>query len=112
MIKEVTVTKFIAFDGTEFPTREEAELHERERPTQRLSGLKPEEIEAALMRTDPDLADVFEEFGNEIAKRRRASGELRRVTKARREAMDATKSPAMKSAEGAAEDLRAAGHMV
>ena len=93
MIKEVTITRFVAFDGSEHVTRELAEDHELKNPQNRLANLSPQEISAAISREDPDLADVFERVGRMCAEKRRAFGDLRRITKARRDAMESAQAP-------------------
>ena len=72
---------FEAFDGRQFADREECAAYEATNVIHKLAGLTVQQIEAALMREDTDLADALEEIGNRCAKARRAAGELRRQPK-------------------------------
>ena len=76
-----TVETFYAFDDTPFTTQEACEKYEAENFAKRLVGLTEEEVQAALTRTDPDLAEAFEKAGNTIGKLRREAGEFKRNVK-------------------------------
>jgi hypothetical protein len=75
------ITKFEAFDGEVFPTQEECLAHEASCVQMRLIGLTGDQIEAAIKREDPELANAIEAVGVKIARARRESGELRRARK-------------------------------
>lgn len=73
-----TVQQYLAFDGKAFPTAAECEAYEGDRMIKRLIGLKPDQIKAALIRENLELADALEMFGSRIGRLRRESGEMRR----------------------------------
>ena len=73
-----TITKFESFDGQVFDTETECRTHEAARAHQRLAGLTPEQVEAAIARTDLELADAFEIVGAKITRLRLDSGERKR----------------------------------
>jgi hypothetical protein len=77
-MKEVTKTVFVAFDETEYLTREECADYEANIWWRRLVGLTESDITAALARENAELADALEKAGQRIAQKRRESGELRR----------------------------------
>ena len=69
---------FEAEDGTTFATAAECKRYEEiESLVDLLSGLTVENVGAAFDRADP-IADAFERAGAIIAKKRRASGKLKR----------------------------------
>jgi ABC-type taurine transport system substrate-binding protein len=82
--------KFLAFDGKVFETVEECAAHEAAKPEARVVGLTPEQVAAALARTDIDLADAFEAIGSKIARARRESGDLKRTRKGNNPVGDVT----------------------
>ena len=75
------ITQYQAFDGETFATEAECRTHEAGLSHMRLVGLTAEQVEAAIARTDPDLAKAIEDVGAKIARVRRESGELRRTRK-------------------------------
>ena len=76
------VQKYIADDGTEFDTSDEAKNHEADALPSKLVGLTLEQVRAAILREDTALADAIEKIGGAIAILRRESGEKRRAAKA------------------------------
>ncbi len=72
------IEMFEAFDGTRFDDKTECASYESMNFEGRLVGLTLEQVRAALLRHDPELAEAIEEAGNRIAKLRRTSGELKR----------------------------------
>jgi hypothetical protein len=77
----VTKTVYQARDGQEFATEAECRAHERKHAGGALIGLTEDRIEAARQYLDIPLADAIEAFAYEIAKKRKASGVLRRTPK-------------------------------
>jgi hypothetical protein len=75
------VTQYESFDGKRFDTEAECKTHEAGLSHMRLVGLTVDQIEAAIARTDIELADAIEAVGAKIARARRESGDLRRERK-------------------------------
>lgn len=71
------VEKYQAFDGVEFYSEVECRAYERRFAHARLAGLSIEQVEAALSRADPELADAIEQVGSRIARARLDAGEKR-----------------------------------
>lgn len=71
-------TKFIASDGKEFDTKEEAEDWEERHQFDALVGLTKEEVYNIVERNEPILCDLVERLAHKIAKSRRAAGEFKR----------------------------------
>ena len=76
------VTRFEAFDGEIFATEAECRSHEYANAHRRLVGLTLDQVNAAMARTDSELADAFEAVGTKIARDRRDAGELKRPRRA------------------------------
>lgn len=82
-MKRVVTEQWVAFDGVPFPIGAAGEdaaetacrAYERRLAHMRLVGLTIEQVEAALSRADPELADAFEVIGSRIARARLAAGE-------------------------------------
>jgi hypothetical protein len=66
-------TMYIARDGREFATEAQCRAHERETCAEALVGLSKKDIEAARSGADPELAEAFVMFSNELRKARRRS---------------------------------------
>lgn len=77
-MREQQRTVYVAFDGTEFPSASACREHERGKAHERLVGLTPEQIGAALDRSDPELAEALEIVGDRIKAARLAAGEYKR----------------------------------
>lgn len=77
-MREEQVTAYIAFDGKRFASPKECRDYEDSQGVKRLAGLTVEQVQAALDRTDPELADAFENFGMQIRGTRQKSGVFRR----------------------------------
>ncbi len=73
------VTRYVAFDGEPFGDEQSCKAHERRNARLRLVGMTLEQVESAMTRADPELADAIEFLGIKIADARRASGALRRA---------------------------------
>ena len=69
-------TVYVARDGRDFPTVGQCRAHERETCGAALVGLTAVQIEAARTGADPDLAEAFRMFVNEMRnfERRRPNG--------------------------------------
>ena len=80
-MKIIQTTAYEAFDGTQFPNEKECLDYETEAWPKRFVGLTIEEVEAALNRTDKDLAAAFEDAGQRIRALRYEAGDLRRPRK-------------------------------
>jgi hypothetical protein len=68
---------FIARDGRDFPTATQCRAHERKTSGEALVGLTAAQVEAAQTGADPDLAEAFRMFVNEMRnfeRRRRPNG--------------------------------------
>ncbi len=72
------IEMFEAFDGTRFDDKTECASYESMNVESRLVGLTIEQVRAAILRHDLELAEAFEEIGNRIAKLRRTAGEFKR----------------------------------
>ena len=71
-------TVYVARDGRDFPTVALCRAHERETCGAALVGLTAVQVEAARTGADPDLAEAFRMFVNELRnfeRRRRPNGE-------------------------------------
>lgn len=77
-MKTESITVYRAFDGKHFEDAAACRAYEAEHLAERLVGLTSEQIFAAQSRSDAELAEAFEQFGNQIAQRRRDAGELKR----------------------------------
>ncbi|GGC90697.1 hypothetical protein [Chelatococcus reniformis] len=77
-MKQVTLTKYRAFDGRDFDSADECRAHERANSSGALVGLTLEQVEAAIVRTDASLADAIEEVAKRITRARLDAGERRR----------------------------------
>jgi len=84
-MKIIQITRYVAFDGTEFPTEETCREYEASEWPQRFVGLTITEVEAALNRTDLELAAAFERAGMQIRALRYEAGDLRRPRKPKEE---------------------------
>jgi predicted amino acid dehydrogenase len=73
-------TKFVAFDGTEWTTKEACLAHEAKHPELALVGLDVGDIHMAISRTNVALADAIEMVAGRIARKRRETGTLRRAS--------------------------------
>jgi len=80
-MKIVTTTNYVAFDGVPHPTEAECRAYEKRLAHIRLVGLTIEQVEAALSRTDPELADAIEVIGSRIARARLADGDRKHERK-------------------------------
>jgi hypothetical protein len=101
MAKTVTVKTFVAFDGTEFKTREEAEAHENEGFLKQFANWKSDRVEAADKGdTDKGKKDglAIEAWALRLREKRIERGEVKRVVKTK-EQRDAAKAEAAKAAE-------------
>jgi hypothetical protein len=69
-------TVYVARDGEEFPTEAQCRAHERRTSGDALVGLTAVQVEAARTGEDPELAEAFRMFVNELRnfKRRRPNG--------------------------------------
>ena len=74
-------TTYVAFDGKRFDSATECRAYEKANAHRQLVGLTAEQVDAAIARTDTDLADAIEAAGDAIRKARLGSGELRRKRK-------------------------------
>ena len=82
-MKRVTTEQWIAFDGVPFPfdpateaaAKASCRAYEKRLAHVRLVGLTIEQVEAALSRADPELADAIEVVGSRIARARLDAGE-------------------------------------
>jgi hypothetical protein len=72
------VTRFLAFDKTEFDNEAECRAYEKRFAHLRLIGLTEAQITAALAGDDADLADAIEVVGGRIARARVAGGKRKR----------------------------------
>lgn len=77
-MKEITAPAFQAFDGKVFYSRKECQDYEGSSAARRLSGLTIAQVEAALSRSDPDLADAIEAAGMKIREARQKAGIFRK----------------------------------
>jgi hypothetical protein len=71
-------TVYVARDGRDFPTAGQCRAHERETCGAALVGLTAAQVDAARTGADPDLAEAFRMFVNELRnfeRRRRPNGE-------------------------------------
>jgi len=71
-------TVYVARDGRDFPTAGQCRAHERDTCGAALVGLTAVQIEAARTGADPDLAEAFRMFVNEMRnfeRRQRPNGE-------------------------------------
>jgi hypothetical protein len=84
-MKEITVTRYAAFDGTIFETAQECREYESTEIAlaNRLANLSVDAVVQALSREDEALAEVLEKAGLLVRSRRRASGDLKRHVKKR-----------------------------
>lgn len=73
------ITKYLSFDGIEFPDADACRRHEAENFAARLVGLTAEQVAAALTREDPELAEGFETAGKVIRELRIKAGDLKRA---------------------------------
>jgi hypothetical protein len=70
-------TVYVARDGRDFPTAGQCRAHERDTCGAALVGLTAVQVEAARTGADPDLAEAFRMFVNELRnfeRRRRPNG--------------------------------------
>jgi hypothetical protein len=69
-------TVYVARDGFVFPTEAQCRAHERDTCGDALVGLTAAQVEAARTGADPELAEAFRQFVNEMRnfKRRRPNG--------------------------------------
>lgn len=82
-MKKVVTEQWIAFDGFPFPidagSPDAAEAacraYEKRLAHVRLVGLTIEQVEAALSRADPELADAIEVIGSRLERARLANGD-------------------------------------
>lgn len=72
------ITKYLSFDGIEFPTKEECLKHEADNFAARLVGLTAEQVAAALTRENIEIADALESAGKIVTKLRIDAGDLKR----------------------------------
>jgi hypothetical protein len=72
------VTRFLAFDETEFDNEAECRAYEKRYAHMRLIGLTEAQVEAVMSGADPDLADAIEVVGSRIARARIAGGKRKR----------------------------------
>lgn len=93
MVKEIQKTLYRAFDGREFDTATECRAHERDHAPAMLVDLSAEQVQAAVTRADPDLAEAIERVAYLIASARKAAGDLKRRPKDSRDDIDATAAP-------------------
>ena len=59
-------TVYVARDGRDFPTATQCRAHERKTSGEALVGLTAAQVEAARTGADPDLAEAFRMFVNEM----------------------------------------------
>jgi hypothetical protein len=69
-------TVYVARDGRDFPTATQCRAHERKTSGEALVGLTAAQIQAAQSGADPELAETFRMFVNEMrnVQRRRPNG--------------------------------------
>lgn len=82
-MKTVERKFYVSFDNKEFDTAADCRHYERESSPARLVGLTEEQVEAALDRTDAELAEAIEECGKRITAKRLADGDRKRNRKAK-----------------------------
>jgi hypothetical protein len=75
-MKAETRTVYVARDGRDFPTATQCRAHERKTSGEALVGLTAVQVEAARIGADPELAEAFRQFANEMrnVKRRQPNG--------------------------------------
>jgi hypothetical protein len=73
-----TITKFVAFDDTEFETEAHCRAHEFTNAHKLLVGLSLETVERALVGDQDDVAEAIEVVGAKLARARRERGDLKR----------------------------------
>jgi hypothetical protein len=88
------VTRFLAFDQTEFDNEAECRAYEKRFAHLRLIGLTEAQIAAALAGDDADLADAIEVVGGRIARARVAGGKRKRQPNGGAEQAQITHQPA------------------
>ena len=77
-MKTVQRTIYLSFDGVEFETATDCREWERDNAGKRLVALTAEQVEAALTRADPELADAIETVGERIKRKRLDDGDYKR----------------------------------
>jgi hypothetical protein len=78
-VREIQVTKFEAFDGTQFDSADECEAYEGRNSWRRFANLSEAAVEAAFSGQDDDLASAFEKAGRQLANARLRRGVRRRA---------------------------------
>lgn len=74
-------TIFVAMDGTRFDSAAECRAHDREHAHLALVGLTIEQVNAALDRSNPEIADAIETVAYRISQVRKDAGEFKRRRK-------------------------------
>lgn len=76
-MREVQITRYQSFDGQTFDSAAKCREYEAVNLHLRLANLSPEQVKAALERSDTDLGDAIEKAGQIIRDGRRKHGELK-----------------------------------
>jgi hypothetical protein len=88
------VKKYVASDGKEFDTREEAVAHDEGHKFDALIGLTEEDIADVLAGKSREVGDVIEKLAASVARKRRKDGDLKRNVKPRGAPPSATEAKA------------------